>query len=45
MFINYDPDHTEPNAYDDRDEKVPEFEIDDELAFNIGWDSPDPADL
>ncbi|NUC72564.1 hypothetical protein HTZ84_09620 [Haloterrigena sp. SYSU A558-1] len=44
MFTDNDPDHTEPNAYDDRDDNSPEFEVEDELAFGIGFDLPDPAD-
>lgn len=43
-YSHYDPDWTEPNAYDDRDSDRPEFEVDDELAYNIGWDGRDPAD-
>ena len=45
MFINYDPDHNEPNCYDDRDETTPEFLIDEELAFGLGMDERDPAIL
>lgn len=46
MFTHYDPDDTEPNALDDRnDDFDPDFEMDETLAFNNGWGLSDPADL
>lgn len=41
MFTQYDPNWTDSNAYDDRDEIEPEFEIEDDLAFGIGFETPD----
>lgn len=33
MYLNYDPDDTEPNAYDDRTDKTDDwFELDEDLA-------------
>ncbi|MFC6717910.1 hypothetical protein ACFQGT_09745 [Natrialbaceae archaeon GCM10025810] len=45
MFTHYDPDWNDSNVYDDRDSLEPEFEIDDELAYGLGLDEYDPADL
>lgn len=33
----------EPNVYDDRDEQEPEFTVDEEFAYSIGYSDPDPA--
>jgi hypothetical protein len=38
----FDPDETAPEAYDDRDNDVdPDFEMNEVLAYNIGWEEPD----
>lgn len=34
---------TEASALDDRDESEPEFLIDEELAYSIGYSDKDPA--
>lgn len=33
----------EPNVYDDRDEQEPEFTVNEEFAYSIGYSDPDPA--
>jgi hypothetical protein len=46
MFTDYDPDHTDAVALDDRNADFdPDFEIDERLAFHNGWGLSDPADL
>ncbi|OYR58506.1 hypothetical protein [Halorubrum halodurans] len=41
----FDPNDTVSIAYDDRNGDFdPDFEMYDELAFNIGWDTPEEND-
>ena len=46
MSVAYnDPDDTEPIAYDDRNADFdPDFEMEETLAYNIGYGGRDPAD-
>lgn len=48
MTANYpDPDETDAAALDDRNRDIfrdPDFEMNEDLAYNIGYSDPDPAD-
>lgn len=40
--IEFDPDDSTAIDLDDRNADIdPDFELNDELAYNIGWDEPD----